>query len=48
MLKAGANDNYPFSNGAHIRDAYVQSLSQLGELDLDERSSAFVSRIHEW
>lgn len=43
MLKAGANDNYPFSNGAHIRDAYVQSLSQLGNLDLDERSSAFVA-----
>ena len=42
MLKAGANDNYPFSNGAHIRDAYVQSLSQLGNLDLDERSSSFV------
>lgn len=42
ILKAGANDNYPFSNGAHIRDAYVQSLSQLGELDLDERSSSFV------
>jgi hypothetical protein len=42
ILKAGANDNYPFSNGAHIRDAYVQSLSQLGNLDLDERSSSFV------
>lgn len=43
MIKAGANDNYPFSNGAHIRDAYVQSLSQLDNLDLDERSSAFVA-----
>lgn len=43
MLKAGANDNYPFSNGAHIRDAYVQTLSQLGNLDLDERSSSFVA-----
>lgn len=42
ILKAGANDNYPFSNGCHLRDAYVQSLSQLGELDLDERSSTFV------
>jgi hypothetical protein len=43
ILKAGANDNYPFSNGAHIRDAYVQSISQLGGLDLDERSSTFVA-----
>lgn len=43
MLKAGANDSYPFANGAHIRDAYIQSLSQLGNLDLDERSSAFVA-----
>ena len=46
MLKAGANDNYPFSSGgqgAHVRDAYVQTLSQLGHLDLDERSSSFVA-----
>jgi len=43
ILKAAANDNYPFSNGAHIRDAYVHSLSQLGNLDLDERSSSFVA-----
>lgn len=43
MLKAGANDSYPFSNGAHIRDAYIQTLSQLGHLDLDERSSSFVA-----
>jgi gliding motility-associated-like protein len=39
MLKAGASDNYPFeSGGAHIRDAYVQSLSQVNKLKLDERS----------
>lgn len=43
MVKAAANDNYPFQNGgAHIRDAYIQSLSQLSKLDLDERSSSFV------
>ena len=41
IIKAAANDNYPFSyggSGAHIRDAYVQSLSQVADLRLDERS----------
>lgn len=39
IIKAAANDNYPFENGgAHIRDAYVHSLSQIGELKIDERS----------
>lgn len=38
MFKAAANDNYPFQDGAHIRDSYVQSLSQVGGLVLDERS----------
>ncbi|PCJ80865.1 MAG: hypothetical protein COA57_14685 [Flavobacteriales bacterium] len=39
ILKAGANDNYPFENGgAHMRDGYVHHLSQLGKLKLDERS----------
>ena len=39
ILKAAANDNYPFENGgAHIRDAFVQTLSQRGNLELDERS----------
>lgn len=39
ILKAGANDNYPFENGgAHIRDPYVQSLSQIAGLRLDERT----------
>lgn len=39
IIKAAASDNYPFENGgAHIRDAYVQSLSQVGQLKLDERS----------
>lgn len=38
ILKPAANDNYPFEDGAHIRDAYVHSLSQIGNLKLDERS----------
>ncbi len=39
IIKAAANDNYPFeTGGAHIRDAYVHSLSQIGHLKLDERS----------
>lgn len=39
IFKPGASDNYPFENGgAHIRDAYVQTLSQLGGLKLDERT----------
>ncbi|MFN3917102.1 MAG: CotH kinase family protein [Flavobacteriales bacterium] len=42
IIKAAASDNYPFENGgAHLRDAYVQTLSQLGNLKLDERSSTF-------
>jgi gliding motility-associated-like protein len=39
IFKAAANDNYPFSGGAHIRDAYVQTLSGLAELHLDERTN---------
>ncbi len=39
ILKAAANDNYPYEDGgAHIRDAYIHHLSQLAELELDERS----------
>lgn len=43
MFKAAANDNYDFAPGApaHIRDAYVMSLSQVGGLDLDERTAEF-------
>ncbi|MBN8702552.1 MAG: CotH kinase family protein [Bacteroidetes bacterium] len=41
ILKAAANDNYPFeTGGAHIRDAYIAHLSQLGNLNVDERSWA--------
>ena len=40
IVKAAANDNYPLApgQGAHIRDAYVHSLSILGNLELDERT----------
>ncbi len=42
ILKAGANCNYPFQDGgAHVRDFYVQSLSQVADLELDERSAEF-------
>jgi hypothetical protein len=44
MVKAGASDNYPFeTGGAHIRDPFIQTLSQVVGLDLDERSSSYVS-----
>lgn len=38
MLKPAANDNYPFENGAHIRDAFVHTLSQKADLRMDERT----------
>lgn len=43
IFKAAANDNYDatYGNPAHIRDAYVMSLSQVGNLELDERSAEF-------
>lgn len=37
IFKAAANDNYPSSGGAHIRDSYVCRLSEVGGLHLDER-----------
>ncbi len=42
IFKAAANDNYPFSTtgSAHIRDAYVQTLSQKAHLHMDERTWA--------
>ena len=39
IFKAAANDNYPFSGGGHIRDAYVQTLSHLAGLKVDERTN---------
>jgi CotH kinase protein/Chitobiase/beta-hexosaminidase C-terminal domain/Lamin Tail Domain/Secretion system C-terminal sorting domain/SprB repeat len=40
ILKAAANDNYPFQGGsAHIRDAYVHTLSQKAGMEMDERTN---------
>ncbi|MFM9984012.1 MAG: CotH kinase family protein [Flavobacteriales bacterium] len=39
IFKAAANDNYPYSGGAHIRDSYVHQLSYAGGLYLDERKT---------
>jgi hypothetical protein len=39
IFKAAANDNYPYSGGGHIRDAYVQTLSHLADLKVDERTN---------
>jgi len=41
IIKCAANDNYPASGGAHVRDAYVHTISAIGELRVDERTSAF-------
>jgi len=38
IVKAAANDNFSFENGAHIRDGYVHALSQTAGLRMDERS----------
>jgi len=38
IIKAAANDNYPFSGGAHIRDAYIHELSMRANLKMDERT----------
>ncbi|MFT4759558.1 MAG: hypothetical protein ACI9XO_001257 [Paraglaciecola sp.] len=38
MIKAAANDNYPFEDGAHIRDGYVHMLSQYADMEMDERT----------
>lgn len=40
ILKPAANDNYPFGGGggAHIRDAFVHTLSDRADLKLDERT----------
>lgn len=39
ILKPGASDNYPFeTGGAHIRDAFIHTLSERSQLLLDERT----------
>lgn len=42
IVKAAANDNYPYEDGAHLRDAYVHHLTERSHLELDERSTFFV------
>lgn len=39
ILKPAASDNYSFEQGAHIRDAFVHTLSIRAEMKLDERAS---------
>jgi len=43
MLKAGASDNYPFTGGSgggcHLRDAFIQTLAEKGNLNVDLRSN---------
>jgi gliding motility-associated-like protein len=38
MLKPAASDNYSFENGAHIRDAFIHTLSVRADMKLDERT----------
>ena len=38
ILKPAANDNVSFEDGAHIRDAFVHTLSQKADLKMDERT----------
>ena len=40
IVKAAANDNFSFEDGAHIRDGYIHALSQAANLRLNERSYA--------
>jgi gliding motility-associated-like protein len=39
ILKPAASDNYPFEQGAHIRDAFIHTLSIRADMKLDERTS---------
>jgi len=38
ILKPAASDNYSFENGAHIRDAFIHTLSIRSDMKLDERT----------
>jgi gliding motility-associated-like protein len=38
ILKPAASDNYSFEDGAHIRDAFIHTLSDRAEMKLDERT----------
>jgi gliding motility-associated-like protein len=39
ILKPAASDNYSFEQGAHIRDAFIHTLSIRANMKLDERTS---------
>jgi gliding motility-associated-like protein len=43
MFKAGASDNYPFTGapggGCHLRDAYIQSLAEKANMNVDLRKN---------
>jgi gliding motility-associated-like protein len=39
ILKPAASDNYSFENGAHIRDAFIHTLSIRADMKLDERTN---------
>lgn len=41
IFKAAANDNYPYSNGCHVRDAYCHDLSIVADMKLDQRATEF-------
>lgn len=44
IAKAAGSDNYPHqSGGAHFRDVFVQRMSEVANLELDERRATFVS-----
>ncbi|RZJ27886.1 MAG: hypothetical protein EOO48_10955, partial [Flavobacterium sp.] len=44
ILKAGASDNFPGQEGgAQLRDVFVQRVSEMSNLELDERRTRFVS-----
>jgi gliding motility-associated-like protein len=40
IVKAAGTDNFSADSGIHMRDAYVQHLSQTGGMELDQRSWA--------
>ncbi len=44
ILKAAGSDNFPGqTGGAHFRDVFVQKVSEMAHLELDERRSTFIS-----
>jgi len=44
ILKAAGSDNYPGqTGGAHFRDVFMQKVSELAHMELDERRSTFIN-----